>query len=582
MLSKTPKFDKALDEYYSKLELDEKGGQWRICRFSNEKFYVRPKDIEFYKRIRVPLPTLSPNERHRRRLATHNSYIFFRGTSAFSGKNIITIYPPGTPFKVYESKIWYSDAWNPTEYAKEHNPAVDFLKQLRELQLAVPRSDLISDPSNVNSDYTNASKNLKDCYVTFEQNGGEQLYYHQCCTNDRNCIDCWALDNSDTCYNCRIGENLFKCFACDRSENCIECHFLWDCRNCDHCFMSSNLRHKKYYFRNEYVGKEEYGRRMSDLRIGNYKVMQDILKEFEELKLNAIRKPDNNKNAINSIGDFIFDSRDAYLCFSTARAENVSYVLGSDGTRDSYDIFGGTNQERCYELFNVWAGDNSDCKSSMYLDSCREVEFSDTCSNCRNCFGCVGLHNKEFCILNKQYTETEYWKIVDGIKAAMLTNGNYGEFFPPSMLPFPYRVSYLATYPGYEDYDNAARYGYDMSFIPEPQSDAEGEVIRAGDLPENIEDVGEDILEKIVLDEKNNKKFRLVKQELDFYRKFNLPLPREHPNARMASFRRSFPIKMEFFTRVCPKCGIKFTSTYAPNRQEKNIYCEQCYLKEVV
>jgi len=57
MTSKTPKFDQALDEYFSKLELDEKGGQWRVCRFSGEKFYVRLEDVEFYKKMRVPLPT---------------------------------------------------------------------------------------------------------------------------------------------------------------------------------------------------------------------------------------------------------------------------------------------------------------------------------------------------------------------------------------------------------------------------------------------------------------------------------------------------------------------------------------------
>ena len=65
MPTKTPQFDKALGEYFAKLELDEKGGQWRICRFSGEKFYVRPEDIEFYKKMRVPFPTLSPLERRR-------------------------------------------------------------------------------------------------------------------------------------------------------------------------------------------------------------------------------------------------------------------------------------------------------------------------------------------------------------------------------------------------------------------------------------------------------------------------------------------------------------------------------------
>src|SRR3989304_5871716 len=96
MQSKTPNFDRALDGYFSKLELDKKGGQWRVCRFSGEKFYVRPEDIKFYKKMRVPLPTMSPNERLRLLLSSWNSYFLFNSTSAFSGKKIVTQFPPNT------------------------------------------------------------------------------------------------------------------------------------------------------------------------------------------------------------------------------------------------------------------------------------------------------------------------------------------------------------------------------------------------------------------------------------------------------------------------------------------------------
>ena len=47
MNNKTPKFNKAMEKYFSELKLDEQGGQERICRVSGEKFYVRPEDIEF-------------------------------------------------------------------------------------------------------------------------------------------------------------------------------------------------------------------------------------------------------------------------------------------------------------------------------------------------------------------------------------------------------------------------------------------------------------------------------------------------------------------------------------------------------
>ena len=75
MTSKTPQFDAALDAYFAALALDEKGGQWRLCRFSGERFYVRPEDIVFYKEMRVPLP------RSRRLSAREGAWHFLPGIS---------------------------------------------------------------------------------------------------------------------------------------------------------------------------------------------------------------------------------------------------------------------------------------------------------------------------------------------------------------------------------------------------------------------------------------------------------------------------------------------------------------------
>ena len=101
MTSKTPKFDKALANHFAKLKLDERGGQERACRFSGQKFYVRPEDVAFYRQMGTPLPTLRPQERWRRQYAHHNSYNLFRVKSAHSGESIIADHSPDTPSKIY-------------------------------------------------------------------------------------------------------------------------------------------------------------------------------------------------------------------------------------------------------------------------------------------------------------------------------------------------------------------------------------------------------------------------------------------------------------------------------------------------
>ncbi|MDP3784467.1 MAG: hypothetical protein Q8R12_00045, partial [bacterium] len=301
MTSKTPNFDKALDEYFSKLELEEKsgpspagaasareGGQWRTCRFSGEKFYVRPEDIAFYKKIRVPLPTLSPNERLRRRAAYFNTHTLFKNTSAFSGKDIISIYPPNyptpKPYKIYEHQAWFGDKWDPLFYGRSFDFMRNFFEQFYQLQVDIPRPNLYTDSSNINSDYTNTSVRLKNCYLTYNSLDGENLYYFDCCTNNRDCVDCDSMFSSEITYGCLKGMKLYKCFFCELSENCIDSYFLYDCRNCTNCFGGINLRYKKYIFFGEQLTKEEYENKLASINLGDYLVLEEYKKKFAEFK----------------------------------------------------------------------------------------------------------------------------------------------------------------------------------------------------------------------------------------------------------------------------------------------------------
>lgn len=56
---------------------------------------------------------------------------------------------------------------------------------------------------------------------------------------------------------------------------------------------------------------------------------------------------------------------------------------------------------------------SEDCTRSNYLVLCR------SCSECSYCFGCVGLAKKDFHILNVKYTRSEYFRIVEALKAEL-------------------------------------------------------------------------------------------------------------------------------------------------------------------
>ncbi|OHB21496.1 MAG: hypothetical protein A2939_03135 [Parcubacteria group bacterium RIFCSPLOWO2_01_FULL_48_18] len=583
MAKETPKFNRTLAQYFTNLRLEKQDGVWRECRFSGEKFYIRPEDIAFYKRIGVPLPTLHPNERWRRLSAYENSYNIFRITSAWSKKPIIAAYPPETPYKIYEHQVWRSDKWDPISFGHQWIASKGFFNQFSELQKLVPRPNLITYPTNIGSDYTNTSSNLKNCYLVFNTLSGENLYYVDGHDRSMDCVDGNSFTNSTNCYSCRDITNSYHCFFCEECSNCLESAFLFDCRNCDRCFMSTNLRNKKYCFRNKQLSKEEYEQHMRGVYLGNYNEVQKYVAEFAKIKRGALYKVDNNIRTVNCLGDYNRDSKNCYFSLYVMKSVGVNYSLGLTDYRDSCDIVGGGGGELCYELMTVSTSGNYGVKLSSQIDNCREVEYCDLCRNCSYCFGCIGLENKSFCILNRQYTEEEYWKLVDHIKTSMLTTGEYGEFFPPALMPIPYKISFATSYTGFDDYARAVKFGYDVSDVKnsaERPSDNGAAVIHGDDLPLDIRAVDDDILTRVVHDTANNRYFRIMPYELDFYRRNGLALPREHPIVRIFRFRKPYAVRLKFYDRRCGKCGATLLS---PREVEKypKLLCEDCYNTEV-
>ncbi len=580
-MSKAPDFEKAIFRHFKDLKLDEQGGQWRICRFSGEKFYVRPEDVVFYKKISVPLPTLSPKERLRRRMSFSPGYNLSKVKSFSTGKQIIAAYPPDTPLKIQEHGAWFFDDAEPMKYGLEGNPFRPFFEQFRELQLVVPRPNLNSDSSNVNSDYTNNSVRLKNCYLAFDSLDSENIYYGGA-IDSKDCIDCLVF-NSETGYMLTNCYRTWRCFFCDDVYDTLDSYFLYDCRNCQNCFMCSNLRHKKYYFFNQPLSKEEYEKKIKEINLGNYEVFQKYFTEFQKLKNNAIHRENRNEKAINSIGDWIADCRNCYHVSFAMNSDNVAYSLWFLGYRDSYDISQGTGGELCYELLSISTENNYAVKFSNIINHSRNMEYCELCYNCHDCFGCVSLKNKSFCIFNKQYSEEEYWKMVDKIKTEMLRRGEYGEFFPPEVSPLPYNFSINAAYPEYSDFETAKKYGYYFREAKENLQDtADLETVSANDLPLDIKEVGDEFLGKVIYDEENDKKFRLTRYELNFYRKYNIPLPRINPFARMyRQLRDNYKMQLALYERNCDKCQKAIHTSYDPEGPEKNIYCEECYKKEV-
>jgi hypothetical protein len=108
-------------------------------------------------------------------------------------------------------------------------------------------------------------------------------------------------------------------------------------------------------------------------------------------------------------------------------------------------------------------------------------------------------------------------------------------------------------------------------------------------LPDDVKDVGDDILDCAIECETSGKPFRIIRAELDFYRKNNLSLPRKNPDQRHFDRMALRPSrKLRQRTCMCTeathdhtgKCDVEFETTFSPEGREI-VYCEKCYLKAV-
>jgi hypothetical protein len=205
------------------------------------------------------------------------------------------------------------------------------------------------------------------------------------------------------------------------------------------------------------------------------------------------------------------------------------------------------------------------------------VFYSIDCKKCLHCFACTGLQNAQYCILNKKYSKEDYYKTVEHITQQMKQAGEWGEFFPPTMCPYPYNeTSAQEFYPltKQEVLDNGLKWR-----DKEDNMTGVTKTIPADQLPDNIADIPDDILNWAITCKVSGRPFKVVKQELEFYRRHNIPVPKLHPEQRYDTrFNKRMPRKLH--ARQCGKCAKDVQTTYSPERPEI-IYCEACYLEEV-
>jgi len=203
----------------------EKVAETKTCPHCAVSFPITDKDLEFYEKVSpvfngqkylIPTPTLCPDCRQQRRLSFRNERKLYKRKCDATGRDIISIYSPDKPFKVYHQDFWWSDKWDAMEYGQDFDFERGFFEQFGELMKEVPRNN--SDRDNCeNCDYGNFLTNNKNCYMMFVGSNNEDCYYSNNITKGQDLYDCTNMQNSIHCYN---SVYLDECTNVINSFNC--------------------------------------------------------------------------------------------------------------------------------------------------------------------------------------------------------------------------------------------------------------------------------------------------------------------------------------------------------------------------
>lgn len=538
------------------------------CVSCQNSFTIEPEDLAFYEKVGVPVPGLCPACRMQRRLAHRNERTLYRRTCDLCSKEMVAIYPAGTPWPVYCAPCWWSDTWDAKDYGLAYNPNRPFFDQFKQLQAKVPRIGLLSINSE-NSEYTNNSADNKNCYLLFASEQCENCSYGRLIQSSRDVMDCAWVYDSEACYECVDCVNCYGCSFAERCQNSSDLWLCFDVRDSKNCILSSNQRHAEYLIENQQYTKETYESKKQEL-LGSPEKIEALKAKFSQMKSKAIVPFAYQTNCEAVTGDYLWNCQDSRHLFDVRKAKDCAYLADVEDAIDCYD---GNNiyykPELCYNLMGILQCYNS--HDSSYIFYCRDVAYSDSCHNCTSCFGSIGLRKSNFCLLNKEYPEDEYRALVGTITEELRASGQNGSFLPPGLAPHGYNETLASDYFPLSKEEAIAK-GFRWQ---EATTGSFGQPDPAAHIYACTE---------------CGKNFRLTPDEVALLQAKGLPFPTKDFECRhQARVRGRTPRKLWHRSCMCDKpnhehrgnCANEFETSYAPERPEA-VYCEQCYQAEVV
>lgn len=247
-----------------------------------------------------------------------------------------------------------------------------------------------------------------------------------------NCYDGDYVVESENCYECVDIVKSYNCTFLNYCTRMVDSNFCHYCDDSDHLFGCVYLKYKKFCIFNRQYSEDEYNRKVQELlqrpAEQNIIEMEQLSKQFPV----TVTHVNNSENC--DYGNQIFYSRNLYLCFDCAHSEEGGYQYDAHYNKSCYDLTQTFHCEYCYECVDCARLNN--CSFMVNCEDMFDSAFCENCANSHHLFGCCSLDKKQFCILNRQYSETEYKekikKIIDSFQMIGSGKNSAVDFTPLS------------------------------------------------------------------------------------------------------------------------------------------------------
>ncbi len=585
----------------------------------------------------IPTPKLCPDCRQQRRLSFRNERKLYKRKCNATGENIISIYSPNKPYIVYNQDFWWSDKWNPMDYGREFDFSRGFFEQFGELMRRVPKASL-SNEQQENSEYSNYSWWNKNCYLIFLGAHNENVYHSSGVWSSEDTIDCsYSTELHDSCWLIN-SIHCYSCYFSEILENCTNCIFCFNIKGKSYHIFNTEVTPEEYHsykkkLQNYWFLQSEFQKflslKSSNIHPENFNLHSEKIQgEYLLWSKNIQQSFDIVECQDCKYVTWLFRSSNCYDIYDWGDTAKWCYECHKVGESVSYSCFCASCLHGVDQLFYCF-----DCvNTSSHLFWCVGLRNASYCILNRQYtkeeyetlvpkiiehmmttgewgeffpsslspFGYNETVAQEYFPMSREEVLNGHPELVSGSASVLgqkedpeissawrevsLRGVEWNETTKQSSVPMVSvsRTSGTSGSPHFvrdddtkEDSDTFLHwpiFNWSDYESPFPKVD---KIIPARKLPEDISSIPDDILNWAIECEVTGKPFRIIPQELEFYRKHHLPIPRRHPDQRHLD-RMKMRNPRKLFERKCDQCGKDMITTYSPDRKEL-VFCENCY-----